>query len=244
MTRLDATELLAALSGPGFAFVPGKVMRPLLEEAGPIDDWLSFTASWQHLGPDTYMADGGRYRQRRHAVYRYTRGGVIARCPHQPHYQDRDYNQLNGGISRWFEPITVDVGAGQSITTILTFCGNLFGTLAPGARSWLIEVHQFRIEAARGSIGKPTPEGMHRDGVDYALVLLVNRTNIKSGTTTIADLDKRSLGSFTLTAPFDAALLDDSDRLNRVIRRGGPREPRGERRANDRDRCRPLEIHT
>ena len=35
------------------------------------------------------------------------------------------------------------------------------------------------------------------------LVLLVDRTNIASGTTTIADLDKRPLGSFTLTRPFD-----------------------------------------
>jgi hypothetical protein len=51
---------------------------------------------------------------------------------------------------------------------------------------------------------------MHRDGVDYVLVLLIQRENIVSGTTTIADLGKRPLGSFTLAAPFDAALVDDS----------------------------------
>ena len=50
---------------------------------------------------------------------------------------------------------------------------------------------------------------MHRDGVDYVLVLLIGRRNIASGTTTIHDLDKRTLGSFTLTEPFDAALVDD-----------------------------------
>jgi hypothetical protein len=58
--------------------------------------------------------------------------------------------------------------------------------------------------------GKPTPEGMHRDGVDYVLVLLVNRRNIQSGTTTVHDLDKRTLGSFTLTDPLDSALVDDA----------------------------------
>ena len=29
----------------------------------------------------------------------------IRRKPHQPHYQSRDYNPLNGGIERWFEPV-------------------------------------------------------------------------------------------------------------------------------------------
>jgi hypothetical protein len=33
--------------------------------------------------------------------------------------------------------------------------------------------------------GQPTPEGVHRDGVDYVLVLMVRRTNIAQGTTTI-----------------------------------------------------------
>ena len=70
--------------------------------------------------------------------------------------------------------------------------------------------YSIAIEARSGEHGKPTPEGMHRDGVDYVLVLLVNRRNIKSGTTTVHDLDKRTLGSFTLTDPLDAALVDDA----------------------------------
>ena len=45
---------------------------------------------------------------------------------------------------------------------------------------------------------------------DYVLVLLINRRNIRSGTTTVHDLDKRALGSFTLTDPLDAALVDDA----------------------------------
>jgi hypothetical protein len=51
---------------------------------------------------------------------------------------------------------------------------------------------------------------MHRDGVDWVLVLMVRRENIASGETTIYDLARRPLGSFTLTAPLDAALVDDS----------------------------------
>ena len=61
-----------------------------------------------------------------------------------------------------------------------------------------------------GQAGQPTPEGLHRDGVDYVLVLLVRRVNIASGTTTVHDLSGGQLGSFTLTDPCDAALVDDA----------------------------------
>jgi hypothetical protein len=84
----------------------------------------------------------------------------------------------------------------------------VFGRLG-GQRRWHVEVHQFRIEARAGEAGRPTPEGMHRDGVDYVLVLLVRRQNIVSGETSIHDLERRPLGSFTLTEPMDAAWVDD-----------------------------------
>ena len=62
---------------------------------------------------------------------------------------------------------------------------------------------------------------MHRDGVDYVLVLLVNRTNIASGVTSVHDLGGKTLGEFTLTQPFDAALVDDA----RVMHGVTPVEP-------------------
>ncbi|MGH8457171.1 MAG: 2OG-Fe dioxygenase family protein, partial [Stenotrophobium sp.] len=125
-------------------------------------------------------------------------------------YQSREYNALNGGIARWFEPIAADIGGGACMSTILRFCLALFGRLAGAPRAWHIEAHQFRIEAAPDMQGLPTPEGIHRDGVDYALVLLIRRRNIASGTTMIHAPNGTALGSFTLTAPFDAVLLDDA----------------------------------
>ena len=199
-----------AIARAGFAFVHGAAMRELLTAAGPLSDWDQFAASWSRLELDPYMADGGRYRRRRHAVYGALVGGRIDRRPHQPHFQSVDYNPLHGGIVRWFEPIAADVGSSPSMLTILTFCHTLFGSLAPSVRQWKIEVHQFRIEARAGEQGRPTPEGLHRDGVDYVLVLLVNRCNIASGTTRIHALDGRILGQFTLTHPFDAAVVDDA----------------------------------
>jgi hypothetical protein len=198
-----------AILRDGYAFVQAARMRAALAASGCLADWNAFAASWDDLEHDTYMADHGRYRRRRYAVYAAAAAGPIERLPHQPHYQSLDYNPLNGGIARWFAPIAPEVGGGSSMATILTFCRGLFTCLAPEFRAWHIETHQFRIEAKPGEKGQPTPEGLHRDGVDYVLVLLITRRNIASGTTTTHALDRSMLGSFTLTEPFDAALVDD-----------------------------------
>lgn len=214
-------QLEDAIAGDGYAFVRGTAMHTLLVEAGALTDWEVFAQSWDNMPLDTYMADGGRYRRRRHAVFAAAPGSPILRQPHQPHYQSLDYNPLHGGIERWFEPIAPAIGAGASFTTILGFCRGLFEHLAPAICTWRIEAHQFRIEARAGEEGRPTPEGQHRDGVDYVLVLLIHRRNIRSGTTTIHDLERNLLGSFTLTEPFDAALVHDA----RVFHGVTPVEP-------------------
>lgn len=197
----------------GFAFLSGDAVRPLL---GPLGDWDRFVASWDDLRRDEYMADGGRDRLRRHAVFSIPAGGVAARLePRQPHYQDRAYNALNGGVERWFEPVAPAVAAGETLRSVLAFGAGFFRELRAGA-AWRVEVHQFRIEAAAGKPGRPTPEGMHRDGVDYALVLLVRRENVESGTTKVSSPDGRALGSFTLAKPLDAAIVDDARVLHGV----------------------------
>jgi hypothetical protein len=203
-------SMQASLAHEGYAFVQADAMRRALETFGLLDDWDAFAGSWNHLELDTHMADGGRYRRRRHAVFAAGPGSTISREPHQPHFQALDYNPLNGGVARWFAPVTPAVGESRALGTILEFSRALFARLAPAVVRWKIEVHQFRIEARAESAGLPTPEGMHRDGVDYALVLLVDRSNIASGTTAIHAPDGRELGRFTLTQPLDAALVDDA----------------------------------
>jgi len=202
------TDLTRQISDTGFAFLHGAAMRAELLRHGTLADWAVFSASWDALEIDTYMADGGRYRRRRHAVFAAQPGGAILRQADQPHYQEVNYNALNGGVARWFAPMTPEVAQGASLGTILSFCRSLFESMAP-ERAWHIELHQFRIEARRDEAGQPTPEGMHRDGVDYVLVLLINRVNIASGMTTVHDLERNLLGSFTLTQPLDAALVHD-----------------------------------
>jgi hypothetical protein len=197
------------LARQDFALVPAAIMRHELEPYGNLDDWPSFAASWNDMPRDTYMADGGRYRRRRHAVFTAPAGQPrIVRGADRPHYQTTDYNKLNGGIPRLFAPVAGATTETASFRTIIGYTRALFDTLRPHM-SWDIEMHQFRIESARDQLGQPTPEGLHRDGVDYVLVLLIERINIESGVTTIHALDKAELGSFTLAEPLDAALVHD-----------------------------------
>lgn len=207
---MTPAELADSVRRDGYSFARAADVRALLFGAATAEPpgWSSFVQSWDDLRPDEFMADGGRYRLRRHAVLSAGPGAPRLEPP-QPHYQSRDYNALNGGVARWFEPIAPDVVAGPAMARILGFGCALFGRLKPGV-PWKIELHQFRIEAKTGAPGLPTPEGVHRDGVDFALVLLVRRENVASGTTTVHDLAGKTLGSFTLTEPLDAAIVDDA----------------------------------
>jgi hypothetical protein len=197
------------LRSAGFAFAPGVAVRAALAARGPLDDWEAFAAAWDDLVVDPHMADAGRYRRRRHAVLRIDGAGAVAPQPAQAHWQSLDYNPLNGGIARWFEPILPAVRDGATMRTVLGAAHATFAALSPRVRDWHVELHQFRIEASADAVGKPTPEGVHRDGVDWVLVLMVRRENIAAGTTTIHDLGHREIGAFTLAEPFDVALVDD-----------------------------------
>jgi hypothetical protein len=99
-----------------------------------------------------------------------------------------------------------------------------------GVRPWFVEAHPFRIDTTDG-IGRPTPEGAHRDGVDLVAVLLVGREGVKGGETRVFDAAGPAGLRFTLTQPWTTLLLDDA----RVIHESTPIQPLSEGRAAHRD---------
>ena len=209
-TESDLSALHTRLQAEGFAFLGAKTMEGLLGVPQLLGDWQAFIESWNELAPDPYLAAKGRRRRRRYSTFDIAADGSITRNPPQPHVQTVQNNTLQGGIERWFVPIRPKISDGPSFRRILQFTHGLFGGLAPGVARWHVETHQFSIEASADKAGEPTPEGVHRDGVDYVLVLMITRTNIESGITTIHRGNGGLLGSFTLTRPLDAALVDDA----------------------------------
>jgi hypothetical protein len=208
---LPVTDIVDSLARDDFVFIDSAAAIEVLSAiAGtPVGDDPVFLDSWNRLEQDQYMADGGRYRKRRHATYAITGAGQRARrMPYQPHYQTVDYNPLNGGVARYFAPILDDLQQSVTLAALLEFGNQVFSQIS-GNQQWHIELHQFRIEARDGRLGRPTPEGVHRDGVDFVLVVMVRRVNIDSGATTIFDLDNRLVGEFTLRNAFDMVMVND-----------------------------------
>ena len=170
--------------------------------------WNELTDSWSRLPPDAHLKDGGRYRRRRHACFvQELASGALAQTAHRPHWQPLDYNALHGGYERWFDPVEPAVAQAPAWTELLASLGQLFARVRPVAH-WSIEAHQFRIDTTEG-VGRPTPEGAHRDGVDFVVVLLVARRGVKGGETRVFDAHGPHGMRFLMQEPLTALLLDD-----------------------------------
>lgn len=205
----NADALAGQVRSHGFTLIGPTAIRALLGADRTSADAAAFVASWDDLPLDEYMADGGRYRRRRHAVYTVDPAGNLTREAHQPHYQSRRDNPLNGGIARWFAPIDAGVGAGPTLQGAIGVLIAVANRVRPSSSTWRAEVHQFRIEARPGIAGRPTPEGAHRDGVDFVLVMLVGRRNARHGVTTVSNDVGLPLLEFQLARRFEAIILDD-----------------------------------
>jgi hypothetical protein len=178
--------------------------------------------SWNQLPRDEYLRDGGRYRSRRHSCFVYEPAHRLQLVPHRAHWQPTEYNALHGGMERWFEPMTGGVLQAPAWNQLIGGLAELFARARPVQR-WYIEAHQFRIDTAEG-IGRPTPEGAHRDGVDYVAVILVNRFNVRGGETRVFEAEGISGVRFTMSAPWTALLLDDAKVIHETtpIQNDGP----------------------
>ncbi|WP_281167586.1 2OG-Fe dioxygenase family protein [Ahrensia kielensis] len=194
------------LAKSGFVRIPSDTLIPNLDV--PEEELASFINSWNDLSSDTYMADGGDYRLRRHATFSAARsGGPVQLEQHQPHYQTTNYNSLNGGVKRHFAPVKHETVENLALKAILTFCSRTFGSLSP-LNDWHIELHQFRI-LAKENAGKPTPEGVHQDGVDFVMMSLISRESVIDGETRVHDLNGNEVARFTLTKPMETVLVND-----------------------------------
>lgn len=208
---VDFDAIIDRLAARDFLYLDASKVVGILSTiaVSKIGDDQHFLDSWNSLEEDQYMADGGHYRKRRHATLATQQDGDRPRLmPHQAHYQTEAYNPLNGGVARYFAPILDDLMNSKTLAALLDFGNHLFSRIS-GKNQWHIELHQFRIEARDGQHGNPTPEGVHRDGVDYVIVVMINRVNIESGATTIYNLDNQLVGEFTLLNTFDMVIVND-----------------------------------
>jgi len=214
-----AGALDAALAAQGFAVLGPRGPDGLEGLVGaPLSSFEAWAAAWEHLPADTYLRDGGRYRRRRHGSF-VVEGDDVRLVPQRPHWQPIDYNALHGGIERHFEPIARALTDDPLWSRWLQALAARASALR-GPRPWFVEAHPFRIDT-EGGIGRPTPEGAHRDGVDLVAVTLVARRGVKGGETRVFAADAAAGLRFTLSEPWTTVLLDDA----RVVHETTPIQP-------------------
>lgn len=209
---VSVEQIMPTMQSQGYAVLGASTVRAW---AAGLD---ALTESWNDLSPDLYLKDCGRYRRRRHSSF-IAYPDRLEQVPHRAHWQPLEYNALHGGMKRLFEPVEpsiVNNSAWQNLLkTLAQQCSSL-----KGEQPWYIEAHQFRIDTTDG-IGRPTPEGAHRDGVDFVAVLLVGREGIKGGETRVFAAQGSHGERFTLTEPWSLLFLDDE----KVIHESTPIQP-------------------
>jgi hypothetical protein len=212
----------AALHEQGWAMISAPTLLSWLHTDQATADAVH--ESWADLPPDQHLRDGGHYRFRRHSCFTLdVASGRLTQIPHRAHWQPVTYNALHGGFERMFEPIAPAICAHPMWQALLTHLGTLLAQ-AKAVPAWYIEAHQFRVDTT-GGIGRPTPEGAHRDGMDYVAVLMLERHQVKGGETRVFEANGPHGVRFTLQQPWSVLLLDDE----RVIHESTPIQPEGER---------------
>ncbi len=219
----DPSRLAQAVREEGYALLHPQDVARL---AGcTLDELQSLAPSWDRLELDNYLKDGGRYRRRRHSCFideSDDTAHALLQVAHRPHWQPVEYNALHGGMHRLFAPIETGTIANPAWARLLRALGDACSAVR-GRETWYVEAHQFRIDTADG-IGRPTPEGAHRDGVDFVAVILIDRSGIKGGETRVFDADGPAGKRFTMLEPWTLLLLDDAA----VIHESTPIQPLGE----------------
>jgi hypothetical protein len=211
-------DLVEPLSRSGYVYLPAAEAVAALEVR--VEALNALRDAWSRLPRDMYLRDGGRYRSRRHSCFvQDFSSTALTAVPHRFHWQPTSYNALHGGLERWFEPIEEQVANAQAWTRLVASIGSVFAGVRSVER-WFIEAHQFRIDTASG-IGRPTPEGAHRDGVDFVALILVERYGIRGGETRVFDTHGSSGVRFTMTEPWSTLLMDDA----RVVHETTPIQP-------------------
>lgn len=213
---VQSQQLSEAIKADGYGVLNPASVAAFID--APLPELESLKADWDDLPLDNFLKDGGRYRRRRHSSF-IVENNLVTQVAHRAHYQPLEYNALHGGMHRLFEPM-VDHTVTQPVWSKLLLAIARICSNVKSEQPWYVESHQFRIDT-RSGIGRPTPEGAHRDGVDFVAILLVAREHVSGGESRIFEAEGPHGQRFTLTEPWTLLLLDDQ----RVIHESTPIQP-------------------
>ena len=161
----------------------------------------------QHL----FAGEGERRRRYARLLIDPTRH-VLEVFDHDVFFQDKKFDQLYGDIHRQFAPLTPkELNNSFFQMLVVESYRSLPLSAKLSKEPFEISVHMIRIEATPfSSIGRPAPEGIHRDGYHFGSIHLMRRENISGADNHIYDLKKHPIDQVRLEQPMDSIYFDDA----------------------------------
>lgn len=201
------SELVTALADQKYWFAAGAENFANWEFYSQ-DDWTEFAQCWDDLLLDEHMRDGGTYRYRRYSQFEYdTVADKLTLLEHAPYEQSMTINKLNGGFKRHYEPLEMRMIENEFFRGLMAWMAQAYSGVS-GHKKWNIKLHPYRIVATEGA-GDPSPEGLHRDGVDFITSFMIKKCNVSGGVSTITTPEEVKLSEVTLEQPGDIVIADD-----------------------------------
>ena len=198
-----------ALKEAGFAFLENASLSVAQQTNALHSNALA--EQWNDLEPDYYLRGNATFRKRRYGRFAFQPGlRSIKLLPHKPYYQSRAANCYAGGVERVLAPLTPEFLNNPFLQALIEYDYSIFPTTPLQDRGWwVIACHQFRIVGTADADGKPTPEGVHRDEIDFGAMHLMGRENVSGGHSRIHFNDRRIKAEVVMRNHLDTLFWND-----------------------------------
>jgi hypothetical protein len=169
-----------------------------------------FIKDWDDLKVDTFLKDNGKYRLRRYGRFDLnSQERFLERSKDESYFQGINYNPINGGIKREFECLHEKRYNDKFLKDLIML--NFDNLPIPlEYNKWHVGIHQIRVIASPSQIGKPTPEGPHKDGEMFTVQHFIKRENVDGGTFSIFDNNRNLIEDWTQNELMDSVYFKDS----------------------------------
>ena len=172
--------------------------------------------SFVNLPYDKYEKSKGYYFRFRRFSKFYIINDSISFISDTKFFQAKQLNRYAGGLKRKFLPIEDKI----KFKMVELFKNNFLGTLN-NKKKMEIGLHQLRIKCGKNFVGYPVPEGWHKDGFNFVILINFGSKNITGGVTRIKEKlndNKDTFSSFLEKGEFiftnDKKLFHYTDPIN------------------------------